>query len=154
MMEAVIQLGSAFLGAMGYCLLFHLRPQLLLPATLGSILNWGIYLLLEPRLNSVFYACLIASAAAALYAEAMAKRLRAPATLFLVPSIMPSIPGGSLFYAMSSAVRGQWTEARAYGFRTAEYALAIAAGISLVWALYGMVQQVIRAVRQKRQSRH
>ena len=153
MREIVIQLLTAFLGSMGYCLLFHLRFQLLLPASLGGVLNWGVYLLLEPRLGSAFYACLIASAAAALYAEMMAKRLRAPATLFLVPSVMPSIPGGSLFYAMSSAVRGQWAEARAYGFRTAEYALAIAAGISLVWAIYGMAQQMIRTVKQRKQSR-
>lgn len=153
MKEIVIQLLAAFLGSMGYCLLFHLRFQLLLPASLGGVLNWGVYLLLEPRLGSAFYACLIASAAAALYAEGMAKRLRAPATLFLVPSVIPSIPGGPLFYAMSSAVRGQWAEARAYGFRTAEYALAIAAGISLVWAVYGMVQQLIRTVKQRKQSK-
>ena len=153
MKEAAIQLFSAFLGSMGYCLLFHLRSQLLLPAALGSVLNWGVYLLLEPRLGSAFYACLIASAAAALYAEMMPKRLRAPANLFLVPSVMPSIPGGSLFYAMSSAVRGQWAEARAFGFRTAEYALAIAAGISLVWAVYGMAQQMIRAIKQRKQGR-
>lgn len=150
MREIVIQLITAFLGSLGYCLLFHLRPQLLLPASLGGVLNWGIYLLLEPRLGSAFYACLVASAAAALYAEEMAKRLRAPATLFLVPSVIPSIPGGSLFYAMSSAVRGQWAAAREYGFHTAEYALAIAAGISLVWALYGMAQQTIRAVKRKK----
>lgn len=152
MREIVIQLLTAFLGSLGYCLLFHLRPQLLLPASLGGVLNWGIYLLLEPRLGSAFYACLIASAAAALYAEEMAKRLRAPATLFLVPSVIPSIPGGSLFYAMSSAVRGQWAAAREYGFHTAEYALAIAAGISLVWALYGMAQQTIREIKQKKQG--
>ena len=152
MREIVIQLLTAFLGSLGYCLLFHLRPQLLLPAALGGVLNWGIYLLLEPRLDSAFYACLVASAAAALYAEEMAKRLRAPATLFLVPSVIPSIPGGSLFYAMSSAVRGQWAAAREYGFHTAEYALAIAAGISLVWALYGMAQQTIRAIKQRKQS--
>lgn len=144
MWEITIQLFTAFLGSLGYCLLFHLRTQLLLPAALGGLLNWGIYLALEPRMGSAFFPCLIAAAVSALYAEGMAKWLRAPATLFLVPSVIPSVPGGSLFYAMSSAVQGRWTEAGDYGFQTAQYVLAIAAGISLVWALYGMAQQLLR----------
>lgn len=144
MREITIQLFTAFLGSLGYCLLFHLRTQLLLPAALGGLLNWGIYLALELQMESAFFPCLIAAAVSALYAEGMAKWLRAPATLFLVPSVIPSVPGGSLFYAMSSAVQGQWTEAGDYGFQTAQCVLAIAAGISLVWALYGMALQLLR----------
>ena len=40
----------------------------------------------------------------ALYAEVLAKRLRAPAPLFLIPAFIPSIPGSNLYYTMAAAV--------------------------------------------------
>ena len=64
----------------------------------------------------------------------MAKVLKTPATLFVIPAIIPLVPGGSLFYTMSCAVHGDLENARLYGTRTGECALAIAAGISIVLA--------------------
>ena len=43
-MEYMIQLASAFLGSMGFALLFHIRREKLLLASLGGLLTWGVYL--------------------------------------------------------------------------------------------------------------
>ena len=53
----------------------------------------------------------------------------------MIPAIIPLGPGGSLYYALASAVRGNLPEAKLYGSQTAQAALAIAAGISFVAAL-------------------
>ena len=78
---------------------------------------------------------LTASAFAVLYAELLAHWLRSPATMFVVPAILPLVPGGSLYYAMSYAVRGQMGAAGQYGLRALKLGLAIAAGISIMVAL-------------------
>ena len=138
MEEILIQLATAFLGSFGFSLVFGLRFRWVLHASLGGLCCWGIYLLANSRLHSIFAACLIASAFAALYGEILARLCKAPATVFFVPSVIPLIPGGALYYTMSYAVQGDWAAASHYGSLTMQYALAIAAGISLVWALGSM----------------
>ena len=142
MSTIVLQLITAFLGSLGFSLLFHLRKQLLLPASIGGLLCWGIYLIGTHYYEGVFVPCLLASASAALYAEILARIKKAPATVFLVPAVVPAIPGSTLYYAMSNAVQGEWDIARSYGYLTIQYALAIAGGISLVWAMSVMLQNV------------
>ena len=75
------------------------------------------------------------SAFAVIYAEVLARSLKTPATLFVVPAILPLVPGGSLYYTMEIAVHNRMEAARSFGQQTLVAALAIAAGISFVVAL-------------------
>ncbi len=134
-MRILIQLLSAFAGSFGFALLFGLRRRYLLPAALGGMLTWGLYLLLEALLASGFLCCLAASAFAVVYAEVLARLMRTPATLFVIPAVIPLVPGSSLYYAMSCAVQRDFIGAREYGAQTLEFALAIAAGMSFVLAV-------------------
>lgn len=144
MKEILYQLLSAFVGSMGFALVFGMRRRYLFAASLGALLGWGVYLLTEHFLSNSFLPPLLAAAFALSYSEIMAKALKTPATLFVVPAIIPLVPGGSLYYTMSYAVHRDMANARVYGTRTLESALAIAAGISFVLA--------VRELRTKRQG--
>ena len=126
----MIQLLTSFTGSLGFCLVFHLRRRYLLPASLGGVLTCGVYL---------------AAASTALYAEVLAWLLRAPTPLFLtIALVIPLIPGRSLYYATYCAVRQEISLARDYAAQTAEYALGIALGASLVWAFANMRRSLVR----------
>ena len=144
MLNTITQLLAAFVGAMGFALIFGMRRRYLFAASLGALLGWGVYLLTERFLSNSFLPPLLAAAFALTYSEMMAKALKTPATLFVIPAIIPLVPGGSLYYTMSYAVHRDIENARLYGVRTAESALAIAAGISFVLA--------VRELRTKRQG--
>ena len=45
-MDMLIQLVTAFTGSLGFALLFHVRKEKLLLASLGGLLAWGVYLLM------------------------------------------------------------------------------------------------------------
>lgn len=130
-----IQLITAFIGSLGFSLLFGMRRRHLLWAALGGVLTWGVYLIVSAWLHEGFLPNLTASAFAIVWAEVMARVRKTPATQFMIPAIIPLVPGGSLYYALASAVRGNLPEAKLYGSQTAQAALAIAAGISFVAAL-------------------
>lgn len=142
MEREILQLVTAFTGSLGFGLVFHLRRKLLLSVALGGLLCWGVYLLCIAWLEGLFLSTLIASAFAAFYAEGLARFFKAPATLFLIPTVVPLIPGSTLYYAMSAAVGGDWMEAREFGAQTVQYALGIAIGISLVWAFWEIVRNL------------
>lgn len=137
----VIQIITAALGAFGFALLYRLRPEHLPLAALGGALTWGIYLLGLNFTENIFAASLVASIFCAFYAEVLAKLLKTPATVFLIPSIISLIPGGSLYYTMSELVQKDLTSSWYYARLTIQYALAIALGISLVWAIWAMLFQ-------------
>lgn len=138
----IMQLLTAFFGSLGFAMLFGLRKELLFVASLGGLCSWGIYLACLQGTESLFASCLIAASFAAFYAEVLARIKKAPTTLFLVPSVVPLIPGSCLYYTMSYAVQGMWEKSREYGSLTVQYALAIAAGISLVLAFSIMLARV------------
>ena len=133
-MNPVVQIAAAFFGSLGFALLFGLRRRYLLPAALGGMLSWGLYLLLDHLFSSLFLACFASSAFSMVYAELLSHIMRCPATLFVTPAVIPLVPGSSLYYAMSYAVQRDTASARAYGSQTLEFALAIAAGMSFVLA--------------------
>jgi len=119
MKEVILQLAMAFIGSLGFSMIFRLRRSLWMVGSLGGALCWGCYLLMFDVTQHIFASGLVASAFAAL--------------LFVIPSVVPLIPGSSLYYTMSAAVSGNTREISEYGSLTLQYALSIAAGISIVW---------------------
>lgn len=136
MYNAMMQLLTSFIGALGFALLFNVRKALLPAAAFGGMMVWGVYLGAEWAFGgSVFLASVCAAAVASIYAEAMARVEKAPATVFYIPALIPLVPGGSLYYAMSYAVRSDWDMVSRYGSATFYCALGIACGMSIVLAM-------------------
>ena len=142
MKDVIIQLLGALASSYGFALLFRVRRSLVLPASVGGVLCWGTYLLCCTFMEGIFYPTLVATVVSTVYAEVLARVLRAPAPIFFVPTIITLVPGSSLFYAMSAAVEGDMALARSHGWTLVLYVLALAAGASLVWAVSDMLRRL------------
>lgn len=149
MTEIIIQLVTGMLGSLGFALMFGLKKQYLISAALGGLLNWGLYLLGMHWWNVIFFAGLLASAFSALYSEIMARVKKAPTTLFFITSIIPLIPGRALYYACSNAVIRNWAEAKSFANLTLQYALSIAAGACIVWAITLTIENIKKNKKTK-----
>ena len=136
MFNAVVQLITACIGALGFSLLFNVRKELLPAASFGGLLVWGVYIMADWFFTGgVFLPSVCAAACASVYAEAMARIEKAPATVFYIPALIPLVPGGSLYYTMSYAIRGDWEMVSLCGSDTLYCALGIAVGMSIVLAV-------------------
>ncbi len=142
MSHAVMQLITAFIGSMGFAILFRVRKEFLLVASLGGLFSWGIYLGAIAAGQSIFMSCLLASAFSAFYAELLARLLKAPGVLFFIPSVIPLVPGSNLYYTMHAMAVRDWPTAKLNAVLTLEYALAIALGLSVMWALLSMIRKL------------
>ena len=151
--EGIIHLVTAGFGALGFSLIFNVRRELLPAAAFGGLLDWGVYMMAEWFFgNGVFLPSVVAAAFASIYAEAMARVEKAPATVFYIPALIPLIPGGSLYYTMSYAVLGQWDQVQSYGATTAYCALGIAVGMSLVLSVEFTFRKLTARNREKNQT--
>jgi len=131
-MKYLIQIITAYIGSLGFALLFNIKKERILYASIGGIITWCIYLLSFYYFNDIFISNMIAAILATAYSELLARILKAPTTVFLLPSIVPLVPGGSLYYSMSYAVMGNKTNFDIYALSTLKTALGIAVGIIVV----------------------
>ena len=133
-MESIVtQLISGTLGSLGFSLIFNVRKKYLIPAALGGLLAWGVYLL-AIRLSGidVLIATVIASVCCQIYSEIFARIYKTPTTVFVIPAVVPLIPGGSLYNTMYAAVMKDWVQFHAYGVQTLLGTLGIPIGLSFV----------------------
>ncbi len=141
--EFIIQLISATVGTFGFGMIFGLKLRYLFTVSFGGFISCGIYLIGMHSLDSnIFFATLLAGAFAALYSEVSARIMKAPATLFFVTTIISLVPGRALYYTCSSAVVRDWAECKANAYITIQYALAIAAGACIIWAIMLTIENI------------
>lgn len=129
MLEYAIQIITAGIGACSYSILFNIRRDKLLYATFGGAVTWLVYILVSQAVSNIFLSNMLAAAFATLYAEILARIKKAPTTVFLIPSIMPMIPGGGLFYTMSAVISNNSKQFEHYFVSTIQTALSISIGI-------------------------
>lgn len=150
----LMQIFTGFLGSLGFSILFNIRGRKLLVASLGGLISWTIFLVLQPVLPGEAPRYFFASAAITVYSEVFARVLKTPTTTFLVSSIVPLIPGGSLYYTMNYALNEQWDLFVQKAFSTLELALALAVGIIAVTTLTRMYTAVLRRLRHPEVHSH
>ncbi len=139
----------AALGTLGFSLFFRVRPAHLPAAVLGGALSWTVYLLVFDAGGTVFFGTLISALAVCLWSEAMARLRKAPATVFLVPGIIPLLPGSALYYAMDSVVSGDMETFVTKASETVFVAVGIAGGILIASEIVRVITR-IHAKRKKR----
>ena len=137
--EGAIQILCGGLGTLAYALFFHVRPRHLLLATLGGALSWLLYLLVLARDGNVFLSALVASMGVCLWSEGMARVRKAPANIFMIPGIIPLLPGGALYYTMSALIGGDMDTVMLKGKETGLMALGIVVGILVASELVRMI---------------
>ena len=145
MYTAIIQLVTAFFGALGFALIFNVNKRFLLATAIAGCMGWGIYLLC----NEVFFmgnlvSNLFASAFCQIYAEVSARICKIPTTVIYVPAVIPLIPGGALYNTMYSAVHSDWAQFKVYGSATLQTTLGIAIGLSSVSAILYIITKLAR----------
>lgn len=79
---------------------------------------------------------------AALISEVLARVVRAPVLMLLVPILIPLIPGGDLYHMMSNLVRGKESEMVHYATALLQEAGAIALGIICSASFMGIVMSL------------
>ena len=120
----VIQLITGALGSVGFGILFHMKKKYLPLAAAGGFISW-----------MVFLPSLLAGFIVDVYAEILARICKETSTSFFVTSVIPLIPGSTLYYCMNSIVEGNTVQALEYGRDTFLFAFGIAAGMSIAWAI-------------------
>lgn len=147
MKEWLLPIVSAALGSLSFAMFFGVRSRKLWFSLLGGALNWGLYLLAMKKIGlpaTMAYA--LGAAAGTLYAEILARIVKTPVTVFVITSVIPMVPGGSLYYTMLGLLQGDKATFVDRGLYTLSAAGAMALGIFAATMLFRLLFTVGRAV--------
>lgn len=147
MKEWLLPIVSAALGSLSFAMFFGVRSRKLWFSLLGGVLNWGLYLLAMKKMGlpaTMAYA--MGAAAGTLYAEILARIVKTPVTVFVITSVIPMVPGGSLYYTMLGLLQGDKATFVDRGLYTLSAAGAMALGIFAATMLFRLLFTVGRAV--------
>jgi uncharacterized membrane protein YjjB (DUF3815 family) len=135
MPNATVMLITAALSTLGFSILFYVHPRRLLMATLGGLLTTAAYLIAGRLIDGELLPNLIGALVGAGYSEIMARVTKVPVPIYMVPCVIPLVPGSGLYGTMFNFVTGNYSAAAEAGLRTLQTALGIAGGIVIASVL-------------------
>lgn len=131
-MTYFLQILTGFIGSCGFALLYNIRGRRFSFAALGGLISWSSFLALSLFIENDILCYFIVAILVSLYAEIMARVLKTPTTTFIMTSLIPLVPGSSLYYTMTHAFSGNFDGFIEKGLQTLGLAGALAAGIIAV----------------------
>ena len=134
--DMLIQVVTSFFGTLGFGFLFNIRGKKLLYASVGGMLSWLLFLLLQPLAPNEALRYLIVSICSTTYAEILARLLKTPATTFSIITLIPLVPGGALYQTTTAALDRNVEEFVPKLIYTIELAVALSLGIVIVTAIF------------------
>ena len=146
----VFQILVASVGSIGFAILFNIRGRRLASVAVGGALCWLLFLLLNRGIKNEVICFFLVAMLVSLYDEIMARVLKSPTTVFLLPSLVPLIPGASLYYTMVGAVSKHQADFLARAVHTVELAGALAIGIIASTLIVRVINRVLLFARARR----
>lgn len=134
----------AFLACLGFTFVFNIHGVGKLICGVGGSLGWLVYLLAGRSVLAAF----LASAAIGLFSEVMARLRRCPVTGYLVVALLPLVPGGGIYYAMSYCVAGNIQQFLSTLLHTFGMAAALAVGAMLTSSLFRAAYPYLHRTRR------
>lgn len=138
----MIQIITGFLGTIGFSILFNIRGHRLVMAAFGGFLSWALFVLLGNVIGSEPIRYFLVSVAISVYAEIMARILKTPTTTVLMTSLIPLVPGASLYYTMAYALESDITRFVEKAISTLKLAGALALGIVITTMVVRTINKI------------
>ena len=133
--EYIVPCLCAFLACAGFTLVFNIHGAGKLIACLGGAICWLVYLLA----GSTIFAAFLSAAVIGIFSEIMARIRRCPVTGYLLVALLPLVPGGGIYYAMSYCVAGDVQMFLATLLHTFGMAAALAVGAMMTASMFRTV---------------
>lgn len=152
-MDAVLSCIYTFIGSAAFSFIFNIRGKQVAVAALGGLVSWIAYLICMQCINAEFVRYFIAAVVVSIYAEAMARVTKSPATIYLVIGILPLVPGAYAYYAMKALIDGSMTAFAENGILMLIISGGIAVGVFLVSSVVKLITSKINKKRIKKFNR-
>ncbi len=139
----------AFLATIAFAVLFHgPKKSLIISGVIGAV-GWVVFVYLRQHLEyNSFHANFFATVGLALLSELSARLFKQPVTVFVIPGIIPLVPGLGLYRAMNQLIDKTYE----LGMNTLLTACTDSAAIALGMMMVASIFRVVKISKEKKQK--
>ena len=123
------------IATIGFSVFLNAPKSALIPAGLTGGIGWSVYYFFIHTTNNDILANFLASILVALISEILARKLKYPAILFVIPGIIPLVPGLGMYNTMLYLVQSNYELAISKGANVLFIGGAISLGVLAVTSL-------------------
>nr|WP_314277303.1 threonine/serine exporter family protein [uncultured Peptostreptococcus sp.] len=140
----------------GFAIFFNVQPRLLFPSALVGAFGWLVYVLGILNYENPMIYSFLAAAVISLFSEILARKMRQPAILFIIPGILPLVPGVGLYQTVYLFIFKKYQLAAATGTKSVIVSIGIALGILVIASLSRVfnLYQLKRSFSRNESSRY
>ena len=131
------------IATVGFSVFFNVPKAALIPSGLTGGIGWSIYYCLINATNNDILANFLAATLVAWISEVLARKLKYPAILFVIPGIIPLVPGLGMYNTMLYLVQSNYELAISKGSNVLFVGGAIALGVLVVTSLSRTINIVL-----------
>jgi len=149
----IIQVIGAFLGILCVSVIYGIERKFFKYCALCGSLGWMLYLWLHSVTDSTALRIYLSALAVALMSHIFARILKAPVTVFLIPGILPLVPGLDLYRAVYNLIMVSSEMAGFFLMKTLEAAGCIALAIFTMDTAFRMTNRRVYQIRWRKGSK-
>ncbi len=122
----------ALLSTAGFCLIFNVPRRHMVSASAVGALGWIAFQYALSFGYGNIAACFLGSCAVALLSDICSRLLKDATTLFIIPGILPLVPGAGMYNTMLAFLDGNFEKMTKIGSETILMAGSIAVALLMV----------------------
>ncbi len=130
-MSYLIQFIAAIMSTVGFALVFSVPLKTLLVSAVNGGMGWIVFKYVMDTTGSKYIAVFLSALSITFVSEMLAKKLRYPASVFIIPGIINLVPGEGIYKTMNYFVNNQSDLAIASFYSTIVVAGSISFGVLL-----------------------
>lgn len=138
----------SFIASLGFALIFNAPKRSIFPACLVGGISWVVYEFLQVQNCNYIFSAFLAAFIIGILGEVFSRWLKNPATLFILPGLIPLVPGAGMYYSMNHLIAQNYNSFIAVGAKTFFTAVALSIGI----VASSIFSKSLRRVRIRKQD--
>lgn len=146
-MVTLLEIITCIIGTLGFSVLLKVSKNKIIYTVIGGAVSAVISVLMIKYGCGIFYSTLTAMIAVTIYSEVLARIIKTPAGVILMPSTVPLLPGGSLYYTVSYLFFKDYEKFIQYGIETILTGAGIALGAVAVSILMTFIKSIVNQIK-------
>lgn len=144
-----IMLITALTASVAFSMLFKVNKKHLPFIAVAGFFTWLFYYAAMVNGASPFICGFLSTAFSAVFAEFFARIRRAPTIMVLIPAVIPTVPGGYLYYAMRYALENNYATAGQYAISAVEIGVGIACGMVSISIILRLLTGIMKKIKKQ-----
>ncbi len=145
----IVPVFASLAATYGFTLIYNIRGKNAVAASFCGAFGWAVYLIFAEYTSSLFVPYLVSGIAIALYSELFAYFFKSPSTVYLIPGIIPLVPGLTIFRTMQSCLHGDLSAFAEGLVTTIKIGGAIVLGLSLMSSVFRLLRSGVHIFAKK-----